>query len=521
MADLWPARRIVEPALVAVALAVAYLLLAPLTADLAAQEFRAELFEREGLAPWNNLWFGGHHVPGYGILSPALGALIGPRLVGALSAVAAALLFAAIADRRWGERARVGILWFAAATSISLFTGRTTFALGVVVALGAALASQRGHRPPAIVLAALCPLASPIAALFLALGGAAYWLAERRPQGLELGIAALGVAVLMALLFPEGGTEPFVGSSFWPALAISVGAYFVLPAEERLLRIGVALYVLALVAAFAIDNPLGGNVTRMGTLLLGPLLACALWPRRWLLLALTAPVLLAWQIAPVVRDLERAEAEPSVTESFYEPLRDYLARATGGPPARVEVVPTENHWEAAYLPPQVAIARGWERQLDRKLNPIFYEGPIAADAYRDWLDERAVGYVALPDAPLDYAGEEEAALIERGPEYLRPVWGDDDWRVYRVRDPMPLASPPAELTRLDADSFVVSSPRAGTTEIRVRHTPYWSVTEGGACVAESDSGFTLVDFREPGEVQVEASFAPWRALDDGETCGDT
>ena len=52
------------------------------------------------------------------------------------------------------------------------------------------------------------------------------------------------------------------------------------------------------------------------------------------------------------------------------------------------------------------IARGWERQLDRYRNPLFYEpGPISAARYRRWLAEQAISYVALPDAPLDYSGQ--------------------------------------------------------------------------------------------------------------------
>jgi hypothetical protein len=229
-------------------------------------------------------------------------------------------------------------------------------------------------------------------------------------------------------------------------------------------------------------------------------------------------VLLVWQWSPVVRDLERSHAEPSVRAGFYEPLRDDLARATGGEPARVEVVPTENHWEATYLPAHVAIARGWERQLDRKLNPLFYEERLTAPAYRDWLEELAVGYVAVPDRSLDYAGETEVALIERRPAYLRPVERSAHWRIYRVREPRPLVSGPAELVRLSADGFVVESPRPGTSVVRVHHTPYWTVTGGGACVAESGSGFTRVRFLDPGRVRVSASFAPWRALGDGRSC---
>ena len=52
---------------------LAYLILAPSSADHAAQVFRSGLFESEGLSAWNNLWFGGHHTPGYSVLFPFLG----------------------------------------------------------------------------------------------------------------------------------------------------------------------------------------------------------------------------------------------------------------------------------------------------------------------------------------------------------------------------------------------------------------------------------------------------------------
>ncbi len=53
----------------------------------------------------------------------------------ALALVVAALLLAAIAYRHWGDRARLGVIWFAAGASISLFTGRLSFALGIALAL--------------------------------------------------------------------------------------------------------------------------------------------------------------------------------------------------------------------------------------------------------------------------------------------------------------------------------------------------------------------------------------------------
>ena len=85
----------------------------------------------------------------------------------------------------------------------------------------------------------------------------------------------------------------------------------------------------------------------------------------------------------------------------------------------MEVLPEEHHWESAYVPSGIYIARGWERQLDRKLNPLFYQSaPLTGTEYRSWLDDLGVGYVAVPQAPLDYAALGEKRLIKRGPAAL-------------------------------------------------------------------------------------------------------
>jgi hypothetical protein len=513
-----PGRRIAEAAMVAAALASLYLLIQPPSADHAAQIFRTGLFEEAGFAPWNNLWFGGHHAFGYGLLFPPLAGLIGPYAVAALAAVSAAVLFGMIAEREWGERARVGSLWFAAGTAISLFTGRLTFALGIAIALGAVLAYQRGHRPVGLLLAALCALASPVAALFLACGAVAYSLAERRWKGAELAAAAGGTTIALRIVFPEGGSEPFVASSFQPAILIAIAVFFAIPREERLLRAGVAVYAVALGAAFLIPTPMGGNATRMGALLLGPLLACTLWRRDHLVLALLAPLLVYWQWSPVVRDLERVSAEPSANADYYQPLRDFLAEVTHSGPTRIEVVPTVNHWDAAIVPRQVSIARGWERQLDRKLNGLFYKDRLSGAEYRHWLDDLAVGYVAMPDSDLDYAGESEAALIRRGLPYLKPVYRSAHWQVYRVRDATPLASGPARLIELSPAGFALQVQRSGSVIVRVRYTPYFALTGGAGCVQEGPMGFTLVRASTPGPLRVEASFKPGRILDRGPAC---
>ena len=512
-------RRYGEPGLVAAALGAAYLIAQPDSADHAAQVFRSGLFDSQGLSAWDNFWFGGHHLPGYGLLLPALGALIGPRLVGVLSAVAASLLFSAIAYRRFGDRARLGVAWFATATSISLFTGRLTFALGVAVALGAVLSAQRGHRLLAIFFAALTPLASPVAALFLACGVVAYAIAERSRKGLELAVVAVGMAVLMSSAFPEGGTEPFDFSSYEPAILVTIAVFVALPPEERLLRYGVAAYGLALTAAFLVQTPMGGNATRMGSLLLGPVLAFGLWRRQRLYLILLVPVLIYWQWSPVVRDLEQVSAQPSVKPGFYAPLIDYLRGQPRHDAYRVEVLPEEHHWESAYVPRGIYIARGWERQLDRKLNPLFYQStPLTGPQYRSWLDDLGVGYVAVPHAPLDYAARPEKRMLERGPpRYLDRVYKSADWTVYKVRNPSPLAIG-GKMVKLRPQGFVVDTSAPGTVLVRVHWTPYWSIEQGTGCVEQAPGAYTMLDVETPGRFRVGIDFSPVRAISSGPRC---
>jgi hypothetical protein len=512
-------RRYGEPGLVAAALGAAYLIIQPDSADHAAQIYRSGLFAHEGLGIWDNFWFGGHHLPGYGIMLPALGALIGPRLVGVLAAVLAAVLFSAIAYGRFGERARLGVIWFATATAISLFTGRLTFALGVAVALAAVLAAQRGHRFAAILLAGMVALASPVASLFLACGVVAYAIAERTRKGLELTVVAVGVAVLISAAFPEGGTEPFDFSSFEPALLVAIAVFVALPPEERLLRYGVAAYGAALAAAFAIQTPMGGNATRMGSLLLGPVLAFGLWRRQKFALVLLIPVLIYWQWSPVVRDLEQVSAQPSVTPGFYAPLRDFLRGTPHHNAYRVEVLPAAHHWESAYVPRGIYIARGWERQLDRKLNPIFYQStPITGPEYKSWLDDLGVGYVAVPHTALDYAARGEKRLIRKGPpRYLERVFQSANWTVYKVQDPAPLAIG-GQMVKLTPQGFVVDAEAPGTVLVRVHWTPYWSIESGTGCVEQAPDDYTMLDVQTPGRFRVGVDFSPLRAISSPPRC---
>ena len=105
--------------------------------DLPAQIFRAQLYRQDGFVLWNSQWFGGHDLLGYSVIAPAVSAPIGPIALGAASGIASALLFERILRFSFGSVAWLGSLWFALATVINLIVGRTTYAFGVVLALGA------------------------------------------------------------------------------------------------------------------------------------------------------------------------------------------------------------------------------------------------------------------------------------------------------------------------------------------------------------------------------------------------
>ena len=165
----------------AAVLAGVYLVVQPYSADLAAQTYRTWLFEHAGFVVWDNGWYAGHHVPSYSILFPPLAAWTSPQWVGAVAAVVTAWAFERLVGDDAG--ARPAAWWFAAGTAVSLYTGRLTFALGLMFAVLAVLALRRERLVWSGALGALAALASPVAAAFLALALVAWWWSTRRTVG--------------------------------------------------------------------------------------------------------------------------------------------------------------------------------------------------------------------------------------------------------------------------------------------------------------------------------------------------
>jgi hypothetical protein len=504
------------PTVAAGVIGLAYVLIAPRSEDLAAHLLRAKLFATQGFGIWNNWWYAGHNIPGYSVLFPPIAALLTPQLAGAIAATVTAALFEALAYRRFGEDSWVGALWFGVATSTSLFTGRLTFAFGLMPAVGAALALQRRRTGIAVALAFVTPLASPVGALFSALAGAAQAVGaykntrQIRPAlpGIAVVIASALPVLALSVAFPEGGVEPFAFSALWPIVVIAIGALLVIPKGDRALRAGVALYALGCIASYAVASPIGSNVTRLAPLVAGPLVALLWWPaagrRVGLLLVVALPLIyIQWQ-API-RDIRTADDNAEVTARYFQPLVTYLSRQSDQP-FRIEIPFTLFHWEAYLIAPEFPLARGWERQLDIKYNPLFYDRTLTAARYDAWLHEVAVRFVAVSDKNLDYSAKQEVALINRGLPYLRLVFRTRHWRVYAVRNPTPIVQGAATLTALGSDWMTVQGLRPGTAIVRVHYSPYWAVVQGSGCVAPY-GGYTELAVRRPGPMKIAMRFS--------------
>ncbi len=519
------------------ALASLMLIWDPQVGDLAAQVFHTELFEHTGLAIWNSSWYAGHYTLNYSLLFPPAAALLGPQVLGMLSVVASSYLFDRLVRDRWGTEARWATLWFAAGVVTLLADGQLTFAFGVAFGLAALRSLQLGRTTLALLAAAACPLASPVAGGFLAgVLAAGVWERGERLNRAALGAAAVALVLTVApnLAFPEPGTFPFVSSSFVAIPAWCAGALFLTwraEGEARLRRVIVG-YAVASTAIYLTPNALGGNAVRLGALFGGPVLAAVLLSHRplprphprvpaWFYTAVLVVTLLGslyWQFTASVSQIARSVGDPSTKESFFAPASHWLM-AHGGRGTRIEVPPTANHWESAYLAPKFELARGWLRQLDTARDDIFYkEGALTDRSYQRWLRNNAIRYVALPNAPLDYSSAAERRLILAGPAYLHERFHDRHWRIYEVAEPKPLVAP-LGTGRGSADSvgpqgFALNVTKPGEFLVRVNFTPYWSIGDGAGCLLRHGN-WTIARVARPGTFSVDADFSlggAWNAM---------
>lgn len=548
----WCRRRLaaVGPAVLTLVLATTVLVLGWAGVDQAAQTYRTLQFQLHGLMLWDSGWYAGNFPLGYSVLFPVVAGTFGTKVVAVASAVIATWSFDRFVRTYLGARP-LGTWYFAVSTLLPVTIGQWPFLAGEAAGLLALVFLQKGRRPLALLLGVLAALFSPLAAAFLAMGCLAWAVySRRRPWLIATAATTLVVVLVLGVLFPGTGPFPFPWTGLVPTELLCLCALTPLVQTTPAVRLGALLYAAASLFSFLVPNPLGGNAPRLAASIGVPLLACFLTapgpalsqlshsavvqeliargrrvvlPGRWRYLAVVVVIPFAvWQWAPSDGIVTSPAAAPYTQASFYNPLIHELS-VVAPAPVRVEIPPTLDHWESAFVAPHISLARGWERQLDIADNPLFYtpgalSGTLSPRAYSDWLDAEGISYVALPNAPLDYAAKAEGALLESGKvPGLRPVWSTSSWTLWRVQGSPGLATGPATLTSLEPDHLTLAASNTGLVTVRVRYTKFWAVTTGDACVRPAASGpavassgtplyqWTSVLVMAPGAIQLSAS----------------
>ncbi len=471
---VWQRLAPAAPTLVLAANAVAFFLLRPDVNDLWAARARASAVSHGvGLTYWFS-WFGGGTTPGnYSVLTPSLSAALGCELVVAVAAVAVTAL-GTVAVRH--TRRPLAAAWvLAVVTAANLWSGRVPFLLGAAFALGALLALQRRHRTGTVLLTVLAVLSSPVPGAFLVLGLSGTFITTRtrewRPIIAWCASSALVAALAVALVFGTPGPEPF---GFRLALGTCVGLallYLARPADH--LRTTILWSFPIVLAVFALPNGMGSNVTRFVWFCL-PVAVVATSTRGRRLVALLLTPVVAAGVWGTVRDL-RSATLPISSVGFYQPLATELDRIPDVRSYRVEVVNHGAHAAYDALLDHALLARGWETQADTALNRALHTDPLDATTYKVWLDNNAVGYVALP--AVSVSGYSEYDLVRSGRAgYLRPIWRSTDWTLYEVTHPTPIAGAPARVVRHSQSALTVSLPCRCTVNVRVRYSKFLQAT---------------------------------------------
>ncbi|KOG36989.1 membrane protein [Streptomyces resistomycificus] len=460
--------------------------------DLAAQDAWAEFVGRHPDSAYNLAWYGGMHPVSYSVVSPYLMSVLGVRTTMMIAGTVSAGLLTMVLIRSRSVR---NPLWAALAGVFAFLcnaaSGRVTFGLGTVFALGAVAVvfcwpyrwryKRWAKALCAAPLAALATMASPVAGLFVGLVAAALFLQKRRPGAWALGIAPTAVVAVSAWLFPFSGTQPMkIGSVILP-LAYALLVFFLVPRDWKTVRITSGVYALGIVLVWLVNSQIGSNISRLAMLFAGVALAAALpfavpRTRKWYAIVLAFVGFTAWIGFKSVDDVVHTTPAASWAREL-APLVNELQKV-GAEKGRVEVVPAASHREASALAPYVNLARGWNRQADMERNPLFYDDTLNSANYHEWLARWAVHYVVLPkDQPDGDGGERERELVQRGMPYLRQIWGDANWQLFRVTDPTPLAEPNAVVDRAAQGEMTMRVNKAGRILIRIPYSPWLSIVD--------------------------------------------
>ncbi|MFF4802414.1 MFS transporter [Streptomyces sp. NPDC001351] len=460
--------------------------------DLAAQDAWAEFVGRHPDSAYNLAWYGGMHPVSYSVVSPYLMSVLGVRTTMMIAGTVSAGLLTMILIR---SRSVKNPLWASLAGLFAFLcnavSGRVTFGLGTMFALGAVATvfcwpyKWRYKRWAKALctapLAALATMSSPVAGLFVGLVAVALFLQKRRPGAWALGLTPAAVVAVSAWLFPFSGTQPMTIWSVILPFLCAVLAFVLVPKEWTTVRLTSAVYGLSVVAVWVVSSQIGSNITRLAMLFAGVVLVAALpftvpRSRKWYVTVLAFAGFVMWIGVKSVDDIIHTHPAASWAREL-APLVNEL-QGVGAEKGRVEVVPARSHREASALAPYVNLARGWNRQADMERNPLFYDDTLNSANYHEWLQRWAVHFVVLPKGEPDGdGGERERELVQRGMPYLKQIWGDANWQLFRVTDPTPLADPPATVDRAAQGELTIEVKKPGRVLIRVPYSPWLGLVD--------------------------------------------
>ena len=384
--------------------------------------------QRGGLAIWNGSWYGGHYTLTYSVLFPPLAALLGPQAVGGAGGGRLLLPLRPPRPRPLGRGGALGDALVrgrrrhpARRRPAHLRPRRRLRARRAALLQRTAAADRRRSPPPAALSPARSPPPSSPAS------SRSPPLERGRPRQAGRGPGSRrspSVCVLIPnLAFPNRPVPLrlllLLAIPLWCGSALFVTRG--LRREERQLRRVLAAYLLAATARLA-GRRTRSAATRSGS---APSSAARSSPRSCLArparVSRLVPRPLHGRRPLLAGDRERQPDRPQRRR----PLdRRGLLRAASpagcastaaGAGVRIEVPPTANHWEAAYLAPGVrarprlaaAARHDPRRHLLRRRRP--HRPPPTAPG----CATTAIRYVALPDAPLDYSSVGRAAADPR------------------------------------------------------------------------------------------------------------
>jgi hypothetical protein len=354
------------------------------------------------------------------------------------------------------------------------------------------------RRLPAVAIGALATLVSPVSGAFLALGliGVAVHDRARRTTALWT-IASAGLClVAIAAYFGLPGSEGF---QVFPACVAACTLLVLLAARPSpSVRTVLLISLIACPVLVVVPNGMGSNFERFTWLCL-PVAVAATGQARRRVVALAAITALSAGVVGSAKDLYVA-AQPMSRPSYAAGLVAQLDRTTRLAGYRVEVVPDGTHVSAYALLDHASLARGFETQSDNSLNAVLNSPTLDPRTYRTWLDENAVGYVAIDRRTLK-SGPEDRLVRSATPPYLHEVWSDHNWRLLAVSNPRPIVAAPARLVQAAQADLTVMTPTSGRFAVRIRWSTFLHVrTAAGARAALTPDGrgWTVLTAGGPG-----------------------